>query len=791
MRRTILSVAVLAATLLLPLAAHTPLAQGIARPAVVGPAFARVIVKYRADSDLLKKQALTATGTRTLQAHALGDRIGVALTAGIGLSDRSHVVMAHGLSSESLAARIAAQKDVEFAVVDERKHIVAVPNDPFYASRAATASAGGPTVGQWYLKPPGPDGTAANTAPAAINAEQAWDITTGSASVVVAVLDTGVRKDHPDIAGVNLLPGYDMISADSPGVFATANDGDDRDADASDPGDWITVAEANQSGGIFFQCGARDSGGNYIGESSSWHGTQTLGLIGAATNNGAGIASVGRNVKVLPVRVLGKCGGSDSDIVVAMQWAAGVYSASELAMLGLPANPTPAKVLSMSLGGTSGNACPQLYIDAMTRITAAGAVVVASAGNSAGHLVGTPANCPGVIAVTGLRHVGDKVGFSDLGPEVTISAPGGNCVNTGNSQPCLYPIMTTANSGTTNPVLGAAGAIYTDSFNPSLGTSFSAPLVSGTVALMLSVKPSLTPAQVKAALQSSARAFPTTGGTTSPATPQCFAPTATSMDQGECYCIVGVCGAGMLDAHAAVLRAAGVQAAISVTTAAPTAGQPISIASSSVIGAGQSVASYQWSIVSAGTTGAAISGSSTGSTVTVSAPAAGVFTISLATIDNNGFGSTANSIITVAAPVQAAITVTTAAPTAGQPVAIVSSSVIGAGQSATYQWAIVTAGSTGAVISGSSTSAAVTVLPSAAGSFTIRLTTTDNNFVVSTANSVVTVAAAATSSGGGGGALDATWLLLLLGAVLALAAAARFERRRAALSAPDRALRRR
>ena len=166
MRRTILSVAALAATLLLPLAAHTPLAQGSAQPAPAGPAFARVIVKYRADSDLLKKQALPAPGTRILQAHALGDRIGVALTACIGLGDRSHVVMAHGLSSSSLAARIAAQKDVEFAVVDERKHIVAAPNDPFYASRAATASAGGPAVGQWYLKPPGLDGTAANTAPA-------------------------------------------------------------------------------------------------------------------------------------------------------------------------------------------------------------------------------------------------------------------------------------------------------------------------------------------------------------------------------------------------------------------------------------------------------------------------------------------------------------------------------------------------------------------------------------------------------------------------------------------------
>src|SRR5450432_4240781 len=103
MRRTILGAVALAATLLLPMAAHTPLAQGKAQPAAAAPAFARVIVKYRADSDLLKKQALTATGTRILQAHALGDRIGVALTAGHSINDRSHVVFASGLSSKALA----------------------------------------------------------------------------------------------------------------------------------------------------------------------------------------------------------------------------------------------------------------------------------------------------------------------------------------------------------------------------------------------------------------------------------------------------------------------------------------------------------------------------------------------------------------------------------------------------------------------------------------------------------------------------------------------------------------
>ena len=131
----------------------------------------------------------------------------------------------------------------------------------------------------------------------------------------------------------------------------------------------------------------------------------------------------------MPVRVLGKCGGYDSDITVGMLWAAGVLTPAELSAMKLPANPTPARVLNMSLGGSQ--ACSQAYIDAIGRVNAAGAVVVAAAGNSGGNAVGSPASCPGALGVTALRHVGDKVGFSDLGPEITIAAPGGNCVNTG------------------------------------------------------------------------------------------------------------------------------------------------------------------------------------------------------------------------------------------------------------------------------------------------------------------------------------------------------------------------
>jgi serine protease len=503
---------------------------------------ARVIVKLKADSTLLREQALSATGQQIGRAQALGQRLGLAMSAGSMVSDRAQVVFASGITSAELAQRLALESDVEYAVPDQRRHHFVAPNDPLYPDGVG---GNGPAVGQWYLRAP------TGAVQSSINVEPAWSITTGSPSVVVAVLDTGVRFDHPDLlavaAGGNLLPGYDMISD-----AAVANDGDGRDPDPSDPGDWLTQAEISQRGGPFFQCSTAP-------ESSSWHGTQTAGLVAALTNNGIGMASVGRNVRVLPVRVLGKCGGFDSDIIAGMRWAAG------MTVPGVPANPNRAQVINMSLGGEG--ACNAAYQDAVTAINAAGTVIVAAAGNSAGHAVGVPANCAGVIAVGGLRHVGTKVGFSDLGPEIAISAPGGNCVNITAGAPCLYPILTTSNSGATIPV----APIYTDSFNTSLGTSFSAPLVAGTVALMLSAQPALTPLQVRLVLEATARPFPVTssdniGGTVI----QCTAPQVNiignPVDQLECLCTIDTCGAGMLDAGAAVLgassglAAAGVQA---------------------------------------------------------------------------------------------------------------------------------------------------------------------------------------------------------------------------------------
>jgi serine protease len=520
-----------------PSVAQTPAAAGEAR----------VIVKYKADSPLLRRLALAAGGPRA-DAQALGRRLGLLLQAGAEVADRTHVIRAGGMTSRELASRLARESDIEYAVPDQRRRRLAAPSDPLYlAGPAIGGGAGGPTAGQWYLRAPAGD------VQSSLDVETAWNYTTGNSSIVVAVIDTGVRFDHPDLlrvaAGGNLLPGYDMISD-----VDVANDGDGRDADASDPGDWLTLKEIRTVGGPFEDC-------SDAAEDSSWHGTQTSGLIGALTNNGRGMASVGRNVRVLPVRALGKCGGFDSDIIAGMRWAAG------LPVAGLPINPTPARVLNLSLGGDG--ACEAAYRDALTEITARGAVVVVSAGNSAGHAVSAPANCPGVIAVGGLRHVGTKVGFSDLGPEVALSAPAGNCVDVGFGDPCRYPILTTSNAGTTTPLADAAGgSIYTDSFNATLGTSFSAPLVAGTAALMLSAQPALAPSALRTLLQDTARPFPTTGGENGDGTsvPQCTVPQfnrSTPVDQLQCYCTTATCGAGMLDAGAAVAAALGLSKPVS------------------------------------------------------------------------------------------------------------------------------------------------------------------------------------------------------------------------------------
>ncbi len=615
------------------LAAVAPTHAGEWSPKPVAPLkqsadTARVIVKFKETASDRARIASAGHGSaaaaQALQqrAGALGSRLGLALKVGHAMSDRMQVVMASGMNSAALAARLGADADVEYAVVDGRARRLMVPNDPLYVPTVPPVN--GPAAGQWYLKPPAAAKLVSGSEIlSSIDIQGAWDITIGDPNLVVAVLDTGVRPEHPDLSG-KLLPGYDMVSQN----LALANDGNERDNDPSDPGDWIS--ESDRATETFSDCDLSDS---------SWHGTIVSGIIGASTNDGVGMAGSGWNVKVLPVRVLGKCFGYESDIIAGMRWAAG------LAVPGVPANTHPARVINLSLGGVG--ACSDDYRDAIAEVNAAGAVVVAAAGNTTGKAVNNPANCPGVIGVAAVRHIGTKVGFSDVGPEITVAAPGGNCVN--RSGQCIYPILSSTNAGTTTP----GASTYSDGNNASVGTSFAAPLVSGTAALMLSANPLLTPAQVKNLIMATARVFPYRGSPADPdtgaAVQACHPPN--SSEQLECYCSTSTCGAGMLDASWAVYSAKnGAPTATITPPTNPVAGQLITFSSAnSVAASGRSIVSQEWTVIDSEVGNFTNGATATGASVTMTPTGAGRISMRLIVTDSAGIRGVHEQLFVVAA----------------------------------------------------------------------------------------------------------------------------------------------
>jgi serine protease len=510
----------------------------------------------------------------------------------------------------ALLERMAADPNVEYAVADEHRWAHAVPTDPLFAD-------------QWYFQ---------STEIAATRATQAWNVTVGSNTTIVAVIDTGVRFDHPDLLKVSqggkLLDGFDFIT-NAP----FANDGDGRDQDASDPGDFVTAEELAAAPFNIAAC-APPPGSDHV--NSSWHGTRVSSLIAALTNNAEGIAGTGWNTLILPVRVLGKCGGTDSDIIMGMRWAAGI------SIPNVPVNPMPAQIINLSLGGSG--ACSAAYQQAVNEIAARGVLVVASVGND-GQVVAAPANCNGVLGVAGIRHAGTKVGFSNLGPGTALAAPGGNCVNTNvtASTPCLFPITAAVNTGATTP--GVSG--YTDHVaNINVGTSFSAPLVAGAAALIHSLNSQLSPAQYIALLQDSASPFPT-GSTTT--TTVCHVPAGDTQAE-ECICTTQTCGAGMLNTSAAVL-AAQRPLAIAVAPSTLTPGIADNIdARSSFASNGHTIASYQWTAIAV--TGATPVFADASQPLTkVQVSGASTFTLRLTVTDNLGTQDTADVAITATVPV--------------------------------------------------------------------------------------------------------------------------------------------
>ncbi len=572
--------------------------QGLTAPALA-PSFP-MIVKFR-HPDPASEGAVPAA-----EVLALGGRLNLQVQRARPILQGLHAVTFAdpnpGESNAQALARLRADPEVEFAEADQRRYVHSLPDDPlFVASAQAT--------GQWYLQSPNADPNAPT--PSATDAVDAWSITTGSAGLVIADLDTGIRFDHPDLlraaAGGRLLPGYDFISSVAVGNAATG-----PNADASDPGDWVTAADLLTAP---FSSDTGCSAGN-----STWHGTRVAGVLGALSDNDLGIAGMTWSGWLLPVRVIGKCGGADSDVESGMLWAAGVPVA------GYPTNPYPARIINLSLGAAG--SCPQSYQSVINQLLTLGVLVVASAGNDGGP-VAAPANCTGVAAVAGLRALGTKVGYSNLGPQVALSAPAGNCVT--DSGACVYSIDTTVNLGTTTPQQNS----YTDAYNTNLGTSFSAPMVSGIAGLMLSVNGNLRPAQLIARLQQGASSpFPVNS-----AVPQCHVPSSSTDDSQntECDCTSSTCGAGMANALGAVQEAQRPIAAVKLPVSVAAGKNVVLDASTSAAACQRSIASYTWSVVS-GT--ATLTGAGT-ALVGLQVPFSGSVTLQVVVTDNLGLSDTA------------------------------------------------------------------------------------------------------------------------------------------------------
>ncbi len=635
----------------------------VRRPVSIGPEAHRLIVGFKAGStatvasDGAGSAARQVQSVNTTQAQAtaadvsaLAQRAGLGMKRSRQISPAMHVMFLqktlYGADVEATLDKLRADPMVQFAVVDERRYPHAVtpviPNDQYFGPNAAD-------VGQWYLQTPTAGGDAS-----AIDAVSAWAIATGSPGVVIADIDTGVRFDHPDLLragfGGRLLPGYDFVDQDFDasgqplGTYLYANDGDGWDPDPSDPGDWISAADLLKPE-FPADCGDQGKPPFYPDRhvDSSWHGTRVAGVLGALTDitNRAGVAGVTWDNYILPVRALGKCGGFDSDIIAGMQWAAGI------SVPGVPMNPYPAKIINLSLGSPplKVDVCPDPYLAVIPTLTNLGVLIVASAGNGSADQkpapVDSPGNCPGILAVAGLRNVGTKVGFSSFGKQIGVSAPGGNCINTAPGTPCLRPIDTTTNFGLTGPGLNG----YTPEINPNtgaidpnLGTSFSSPMVAGIAGLMRSVNANLTPQQLIARIEgSSVKPFPQGAA----GVPVCDLTNNAII--GECTCTTGTCGAGMVNAYNAVLAAQKPIAAMAIPASLVATGSAMFDASSSAASCGRTIMSYAWSNATGGLAGVtqqtnpAQAAGAVGSTT-------GTSTLTLTVTDN--FGDTDTATVT-------------------------------------------------------------------------------------------------------------------------------------------------
>ena len=327
---------------------------------------------------------------------------------------------------------------------------------------------------------------------------EAWNLTVGSSSVIVAVIDTGERE-HPDLVG-RLGGGYDFISS-----ATNAGDGDGQDSDPTDPGD-----ESNPDG------------------TSSFHGTHVAGTIGAATDNGQGVAGVTWLSVIMHLRALGRQGGTISDIADAVRYAARLSN-------GTGALPSQrAHIINMSLGGAG---YTQTMQDAIDAARGQGVVIFASAGNEASSFPSYPAAHQGVISISAVDMNGNLAPYSNYGTTIDLAAPGGD--------------LSVDRDGDNYPD-GVLSTLYDDSVSPAdpiyafyQGTSMAAPHAAGVAALMLAVDPTLTPDQLETILRNTAD-------------------DRGDLGRDDAY------GHGLIDAHAAVLATLGTATDTPVLLLSPT-----------------------------------------------------------------------------------------------------------------------------------------------------------------------------------------------------------------------------
>jgi len=381
-----------------------------------------------------------------------------------------------GVSPAILTARIrvadAAQRDAVAAALRQDPQVSSVTlnrfiwldEGPFYRYKMTGAGSG--------VTPNNPFYPFQSWHYGLVDLPRAWSITTGSAGVLVAVVDDGIRFDHPAIAANLTHDGYDFVNnVDSLGLCAGGKISNSGDADGYDPDPTMASAYRPDSTGTCF-----------LPDTIANHGLHVAGTIGALGNSGIGVAGVNWKVQIRPVRVLGVGGfGTSYDVAQGLLYAAGLPADNGIGGTVQPS--TGARVINMSLGSSENDTT---LARAVASAVQAGALIVAAAGNGGSSNASYPAAYPGVLAVAAVGPDGAPAPYSNFGPNVALSAPGGNF---GLGDVTDGVMSTIWDFGTNTPEYAWAE-----------GTSMATPHVSGIAALVLSQAPALTAADLRARL---------------------------------------------------------------------------------------------------------------------------------------------------------------------------------------------------------------------------------------------------------------------------------------------------